>query len=351
MTRKTKIVATIGPACVEIKSTIAAMIAAGMNIARLNFSHGDYTEHESLIAELRRASSATENQVLIMQDLQGPKIRVGVLPEMGVAIKAGQEVVLNTALTEYAGVDLPLTYPGLEKNLRAGDRILIDDGHIQLQIKEIVNSRIVGVVAHDGVVHSHKGLNFPDSELTEVLAISEKDKQDLVFGLAHQVDMVAMSFVRTANDIRQLRALMTEEQQKTVKIIAKIELQKGVDHINEIVTVADAVMVARGDLALETAMAEVPVVQKRIIRAAHRAKKPVVLGTQMLASMEENALPTRAEVSDVANAVLDGADGVMLSNETATGKFPVEAITMMAAVIAATERSEFFSERGRRPLV
>ena len=345
--KKTKICATIGPACKDM-DTLTGMVQAGMNIARLNFSHGTHSDHAGFIATLRKVEESTNEPVAIMQDLQGPKIRIGELPEAGVPIAIGQEIVLDTAVAVYkTGGAIPLDYPDLHKFIESGERILIDDGHIEVTVKKIDQTRIIVEVVEGNIIFSHKGLNFPDTDL-DVDALSEKDRNDLKFGLEQGVDLVAMSFVRSAKDILDLRFLIKQyeaelgiKNQPTIRIIAKIERRIAVENLQEILDVSDGIMVARGDLGLEVPAAEVPLVQKKMIDAANQQAKPVIVATQMLDSMRENRRPSRAEVSDVANAVIDHADTLMLSNETAVGKHPVLVVQTMADIIVSTEKSDY----------
>ena len=346
MHKYTKIVATIGPACAD-QQTLAAMIKAGMNVARLNFSHGTHADHATLIKNIRAAEADSGEPIAIMQDLQGPRIRLGNLPEKGVALKTGEIIALNFENIEYKNGQLPVSFPGLEKNLKTGERILIDDGRVETKIIRIEGGLVHAEVIDGSVVTSHKGLNFPDSIWT-VDVISVKDKEDLKFGLAQKVDLVALSFVRSAKDILDLRFLIKQYQTELgadfvapVGIIAKIERHEAVDNLDAILDAVDGVMVARGDLGLEMPAAEVPLVQKKIIDGANIKAKPVIVATQLLDSMQEKRRPTRAEVSDVANAVIDHADALMLSNETAAGKNPVLVVQTMAEIIVSTEKSTY----------
>lgn len=346
MNKQTKIGATIGPACQDV-AILIQMIKSGLNFARLNFSHGDYDSHSKLIENIRAAEERTDQPVAIMQDLQGPKIRVGLLPEVGVKLKVGQAIVLNTALQSYSTHELPLDYPELHNFLRVNERILIDDGHIELKITAIKNTRINCRVVEAGVVKSHKGLNLPDSELSFPV-LTDKDKKDLRFGVAKGVDVVAMSFVKSAKDILDLRFLIEQyekeldiKNEQPIRLVAKIERHEAVDNLAEILEAVDGIMVARGDLGLEMPAAEVPLVQKKIIDAANKLAKPVIVATQMLDSMRESRRPSRAEVSDVANAVIDHADALLLTNETAVGKYPVLTVKTMANIIVATEKSTY----------
>lgn len=346
MLKKTKICCTIGPACGSVK-ILTDMVKAGMNVARLNFSHGDYASHAVLIKNIRKAEEITGEPIAIMQDLQGPKIRVGSLPEAGVPIKVGDEIVFDTSLTEYQNIGIPLDYPDLHKFLEPGQRILVDDGHIEIKVKNVAGTKIISEVVEGLVIFSHKGLNLPDSEL-DIAAISEKDRKDLKFGIEQEVDLVALSFVSSAKDIMDLRFLIKhfEEElgiknQQPIRLVAKIERRVAVNNLEEILDAADGIMVARGDLGLEMSAAEVPLVQKKIIDAANARAKPVIVATQMLDSMKDNRRPTRAEVSDVANAVIDHADTLMLSNETAVGKYPVLVVKTMADTIVSAEKSHY----------
>ena len=346
MFKKTKICATIGPACDDM-ATLTAMVKAGINIARLNFSHGDYKSHAAAISNIRKVEAATGEPIAIMQDLQGPKIRVGILPEAGVPIKEGGEVIFDTSLTEYKEGGIPLDYPDLHKFIESGQRILVDDGHIEVKVKSVEGTKITGEVVEGSLIFSHKGLNLPDSDL-DIPALSEKDKNDLKFGVEQGVDLAAMSFVRSGKDVADLRFLVKQfekelgiKNQQPIRLIAKIERHIAVDNLKEILEVADGIMVARGDLGLEMPAAEVPLVQKKMIDDANHQAKPVIVATQMLDSMRENRRPTRAEVSDVANAVIDHADTLMLSNETAAGKHPVLVVATMADIIVSTEKSHY----------
>ncbi len=346
LVKKTKICATIGPSCQDF-DTLVSMVKAGMNVARLNFSHGDYKSHEALIKNIRKVEEETGEPVAIMQDLQGPKIRIGKMPEAGVSIKVGADVVLDTSLTEYKDGIIPVDYPDLHKFIEPNHRILIDDGHIEVKVKSVVGTKITGEVVEGTLIFSHKGLNFPDSDL-DVETLDEKDRSDLKFGVEQGVDFVAMSFVRNAKDIIDLRFLIKQfeielgiKNQPPIHIVAKIERRIAVDNLKEILDASDGIMVARGDLGLEMQAAEVPLAQKKIIDEANQQAKPVIVATQMLDSMRENRRPTRAEVSDVANAVIDHADCLMLSNETAVGKHPVLVVETMADIISSTEKSQY----------
>jgi len=344
--KRTKIIATIGPAS-EKEATLEKMARAGVNVARLNFSHGSYENHAMLIRRLRRVEKKIGRPLAIMQDIQGPKIRLGVLPEAGLRLKTGGKIILTSEIKTYDGRRLPLDCSGLEKTLKSGDRILIDDGHAELKIEKIKGREIYCRVVEGYLLKSHKGLNFPDSRLA-ISILSEKDKNDLRFGVKMGVDAIALSFVHTAEEIRRTRQLIARyekelkvKEKQPIFIVAKIERNEALKNIDEIIEEADGVMVARGDLAMETRMSEMPLVQKTIVDKAMKMIKPVIVATQMLDSMQNSRRPTRAEISDVANAVIDHADALMLSNETAAGRFPVETVRTMADIISSTEKSEY----------
>lgn len=346
MFKFTKIGATIGPSS-EDGVILEKLIKAGMNFARLNFAHGTYDWHEKTIKKIRGASKKTGEPVAILQDLQGPRIRIGDLPAAGVLVKVGGHVVLDTAISSYEGKSLPVDQPDLHSYLKAGERIFIDDGRIELGVLKVEGTEVKTVVKEGGTILSHKGINLPDSRL-KIPALSEKDRNDLRFGVKNGIDMVGLSFVSTANDIIDTRFLIEKiikeekiEQKEKILIIAKIERHEAVENIDEIISAADGIMVARGDLGLELPLEDVPLIQKKIIDQARSLAKPVIVATQLLDSMRESYRPTRAEVSDVANAVIDHADALLLTNETAAGKFPVGTVETMAKIILATEKSTY----------
>lgn len=347
MFKHTKIVATIGPSC-DQPDILLTMIKNGMNVARLNFSHGTHESHTELFNRVREAERVSGEPVAIIQDLRGTKIRIGVLPVAGVMIKPSDMIIFNTAKVEYDGKEIPLDFPGLEKYLKAGERMLIDDGKMEVLISRIQDTRIFAEVVEGEKLTSNKGLNFPDSTLSDIQAMSEKDKEDLRLGVKLGVDFVAISFVNKAQDILDIRFLIKKyEEELQIKnelpilIIAKIERREAVDNLDSILEATDGIMVARGDLGLEVPAAEVPLVQKRIIDQCNAVAKPVIVATQMLDSMQKNRRPTRAEVSDVANAVIDHADALMLSNETASGLYPALVIETMSEIIKTTEKSVY----------
>jgi pyruvate kinase len=341
--KRTKIICTIGPASAK-PAVLEKMVRAGMNVARLNFSHGTHAEHKKLIATIRVVSKKTGQPITILQDLQGPKVRVGELPKEGVMLAAGESVVFTTGPKK--GKQIPVGYGGLHRDVRRGDRILLDDGLLEVEVTKVSGRLITTRVLVGGLLTSHKGFNVPTASLS-VDALPKKDIEDLRFGLEMGVDIVAMSFVRTPQEVLHLRRLITAAQKKSrgdktpILIVAKIEKHEALKNLDAIIEVVDGIMVARGDLAVETPAAEVPLWQKTIVKKCLAAAKPVIVATQMMDSMIRNPRPTRAEISDVANAIIDHTDAVMLSGESATGKYPVEAVRTMATVAIETEASCF----------
>lgn len=338
--RRTKIVCTIGPSSFDPK-IIADMIDAGMNVARLNFSHGDHESHGKVIDLIRAISSEKKTCVTILQDLCGPKIRLGELPADGVVLKVGDLCILASENHAGSGV-LPVQYENLEEDLKKGDRIILADGTMELKVESIEGKNVVCRVIRGGTALSRKGVNMPSSSLS-VVTFTEKDRRDLIFGLEKGVDVVALSFVRSAADLVKIRSLLAKHKHAPL-LIAKIEKPQAVSNIDEILPMVDGVMVARGDLGVEMPLFDVPVIQKQIIRKARMAGKVTITATQMLKSMVDNNVPTRAECTDVANAIFDGTCAVMLSEETASGKYPVDAVKAMDGLAQATEQhvvSEF----------
>lgn len=332
---RTKIVCTIGPASQDAEM-LRRLIEAGMDVARLNFSHGDYASHAEVIDRVRAASAELGQPVGILADLQGPKLRVGDLPTGGVRLETGTEVLLTTDGGLGQPGRIPVQFSDLPVAVRPGDPVLLDDGLIELEVVEVEDRDVLCRVVTGGVLTSHKGMNLPNVPL-HVPAITEKDRQDLAFALEHGVDWIALSFVRTADEIHTLKELIVSLGHE-VPVIAKIEKPEAVRNIDAIIAAADGVMVARGDLGIETAPEAVPMIQKEIIAKCNAAGVPVITATQMLDSMIRNPRPTRAEASDVANAILDGTDAIMLSGETAIGRYPVEAVRTMARIAEAAER-------------
>jgi pyruvate kinase len=335
---RTKIVCTIGPASRE-PDMLRALIQAGMNVARLNFAHGDHETHAEDFRRLRRAAEEVGKPVGILMDLQGPKLRVGEMPAEGVPLVEGEEVILTTQPIVGQRGRIPVQFPLLPEAVRPGASVLLDDGLMELRVLESKPEEVRCRVVVGGVLESNKGINLPEAVLS-IPAITEKDRADLRFALEQGADWIGLSFVRTADDIQELRALIREYGgDPTTPIIAKIEKPEAVEHIDAIIEAADGVMVARGDLGIETSPEEVPLIQKMIIRKCNRAAKPVITATQMLESMVRNPRPTRAEASDVANAIFDNTDAVMLSAETASGKYPLEAVQTMVRIVRRAEAS------------
>ncbi len=333
--RKTKIVATIGPAT-SSPDMIRQLIGAGMDVVRLNFSHGDYESHLEVIKEIRRACEEMGRHVAILQDLSGPKIRLGEIPGSGCLLQTGGEVTLASGKV-MEGAVLPVNYPYLYEDVKVDNRILLADGQVELLVTGKADGRIFCRVIVGGQLSSHKGVNLPSSDL-RIASFTEKDQRDLEFGLKADVDAVALSFVRHEKDLAPLNEIFAKMKRPPL-LIAKIEKPQALDRLAEILKVVSGVMVARGDLGVEMPLEEVPLIQKKIIKDARRAGKVVITATQMLRSMMTSPRPSRAEVTDVANAVLDGTDAVMLSDETAVGQYPIEAVKVLHKVCTATEPS------------
>ena len=345
--RRAKIICTIGPAC----STEAAMrdlLRLGMDIARLNFSHGTHEDHAHNIHRLRRAAEREGRTVCILQDLQGPKIRTGPLERHeSVLLKTGSVVTITPQDIPGTANRISTTFPDLARELTPGARILLSDGLIELRVKGVRGKDVLCDVINGGTLGEHKGINRPGIALS-IPALTGKDRKDLEFGLSHGVDAVALSFVRTAADVTMVKQIIAAHD-SDVPVIAKLEKPQAIDHLEEILEAADGVMVARGDLGVEMAPEKVPVIQKHVIRRASAWRKPVITATQMLESMIENPRPTRAEASDVANAVFDGTDAVMLSAETASGQYPRESVSIMSRIVVEAEsNSNDFQFRRRR---
>ena len=344
--RRTKILATLGPASLR-PGVLEEMIAAGLDAVRLNFSHGTHEQHAAAYQRVREASARTGRPVAVLQDLQGPKIRIGKVREGGMEVKAGGTLVVTTRAIEGGDGVVSTEYAALPRDVTPGLKILFDEGRVEVVVREVRGEDVLCEVLDGGVLSSHKGISVPGATLTAA-AMTDKDRVNARFGLALGVDFIALSFVRRASDVEDLRALMQAEGRR-VPIIAKIEKPQAIDNLDEIIAVADGVMVARGDLAVEVSLEMIPAHQKLIIARANRAGKVVITATQMLESMTENPLPTRAEVTDVANAVLDGTDAVMLSGETAVGKFPVETVRRMGSIAETTEEELYPFARPVRP--
>lgn len=339
MSLKTKIVATIGPAS-RNKETLEKLVHAGMNVARLNFSHGSYEDHSDAIRTIRSLSRIHKRSIAIMLDLQGPKLRIGKLEEgKPVQLYANSSFCITTQSCLGTATKVNTTYPSLAQDVQPGDRILLDDGLIRLRVESVQESDIHCRVRNDGLLKENKGINLPGVAVSAP-CLTDKDKRDINFGIRNGVDYFALSFVRKAGDIKVLKEIL-KRQGSNIPIVAKIEKPEAVDNLEAIVNVADAIMVARGDLGVELNPELVPTIQKRIIQTAMARNVPVITATQMLETMSQNPIPTRAEASDVANAILDGTDAVMLSAETASGQYPMPAVEMMAKIARNTETSPF----------
>ena len=334
MQRRTKIVCTIGPAS-SSEADLQALIEAGMNVARLNFAHGDHAQHGAVLARIRALADRLGAPIAVLQDLAGPKVRIGTVANGSILLEAGHPLVLTTEPIEGSTSRVSVSYPDLPHEVKPGDGLLLADGTIQLRVERVTDVEILCRVVVGGRLSAHKGLNAP-SGLSGLPILGEKDRSDLRFGLEQGVDYVGLSFVRTVEDVHTAR-MHIEALGGRVPLIAKIETQAALDHFDAIADAADGIMIARGDLSLETPFTRVPVVQKQLIAKANRRAKPVVTATQMLYSMVSSPQPTRAEVADVANAILDGSDAVMLSEETAVGQHPVRAVEVMAAIARDTE--------------
>lgn len=334
--RKTKIVATIGPAS-ESMETLKQLMLAGMNVARLNFSHGNHEEHRQRIKHIRQAAQETGCNVAILLDTKGPEIRTGVLEKEPIELREGEPLIITTEPIVGNEQKISVSYELLTEDVGVGDRLLIDDGLIEVQVESINGREIHTRILNGGLLKSRKGVNVPGVSIN-LPGITSKDKEDILFGIEQGIDFIAASFVRKAMDILEIRKLLEEHGAEEIQIIAKLENHEGINNIDDILEVADGIMVARGDLGVEVPAEDVPLMQKMIIKKCNEKGKPVITATQMLDSMQRNPRPTRAEVGDVANAILDGTDAVMLSGETAAGKYPVESVETMARIAQRTEQ-------------
>lgn len=341
MPQRTKIVATLGPASDNLY-TLERMLTAGMDIARLNFSHGSYEHFSLIIKNLRAAAKKTGKNVAILQDLQGPKIRIGKLPDEGFKIEKDQKVALSASPKKN---EIPLQYKNLPKEVRKGNNLLIDDGSIELKVISTTDKTIIARAVNEGTIKSNKGINVPDCKLN-AKTLTKKDLSDLKFGIKENVDYIALSFVKSKEDILNLREKIKKLTTNRPKIIAKIERKEAIGNLKEIIETSDGIMIARGDLGLEIPAEMVPIYQKEIIHLCNEQAKPVIVATHVLQSMIESPHPTRAEISDAANAIFDRADAFMLSNETAVGKYPLKAVRTLADVGRAVE-----NELKKRPFL
>jgi len=332
--RRAKIVCTLGPAS-SSEPILRDLVRAGMDVARLNFSHGTHQDHERLIDLLRKVVASEGRSICVLQDLQGPKLRTGELAgHAPVLLAAGSPVTITSRKVPGSATLISTEFP-IAREVKVGSRILLSDGLIELRVRSIRGQDVLCTVVNGGLLGEHKGINLPGTQVS-LPSLTEKDRKDLQFGLKCGVDLVALSFVRTAHDVRQAKDII-RQQGSSVPVIAKLEKPQAIDNLEDILDAADGVMVARGDLGVEVAPEKVPVIQKQVIHRAGAWRKPVITATQMLESMIDNPRPTRAEASDVANAIFDGSDAVMLSGETATGRYPREAVNMMARIVVEAE--------------
>lgn len=340
--RKTKIVCTIGPASESI-DTLVKLMNAGMNVARLNFSHGNFAEHEERIKNIRKAEQMTGKKIAILLDTKGPEIRTHNVQGGQISLKQGQQLIISMEEVLGTPEKISISYDGLVHDVKAGTTILLDDGLIGLEVISVHKKEIVTKVLNSGILKDRKGVNIPNVRLN-LPSMTKKDINDIKFGIEQGVDFIAPSFVRRASDVLEIRELLDREGGSEILLIPKIENQEGVDNVSEILEVADGLMVARGDLGVEIPAEEVPLVQKMLIKKCNEVAKPVITATQMLDSMQRNPRPTRAEASDVANAIFDGTDAIMLSGETAAGDYPVEAVQTMHNIAKRTEEALNYKE-------
>lgn len=330
---QTKIIATIGPSC-ETEEMLEKLFKEGADMARLNFSHGSHNWHNKVITTIRKIEEKISKHIDIIADIQGPKIRIGEMPEIGFELRKGKIIIIDTNATEFNNEIVPLPSSMLYHGTKKGHILFIDDGKIQVEVISKKENILKAKVLHGGILHSKKGINAPDLDIAGS-TLNEKDKADIIFAENSGADYIALSFLRNAKDVKEAKNFLAKnsKNKNIVRIIAKIERKEALLNLKEITDEVDAVMVARGDLGIETPLWELPIRQKEIVELVKKEKKPVIIATQMLDSMIRNPIPTRAEVSDVANAVFECADAVMLSGETAFGAFPIEAVTMMKKII------------------
>jgi pyruvate kinase len=345
--KRTKIVATIGPATSD-KEILRQIILEGVNVVRLNFSHGEYKDHADVIKNVREINKEEMLSTALLADLQGPKLRIGQVREGGITLENGSHITIRASENQTNPDELTTNYLNFANDVQAGELVLLDDGKLKLKVLETDGDTLVTLeVIHGGKLTSRKGINLPDTKIS-LPSLTEKDLRDLDFALDHDVDWIGLSFVRNARDIIELKELIAKRKKHT-RVIAKIEKPEAIEEIEDIIKETDAVMVARGDLGVEIPMQKVPIVQKKLIRMCIKSAKPVIVATQMMESMIDNITPTRAEVNDVANAVLDGADAVMLSAETSVGKFPVDVIKAMSSIIDEVEKYDNLYHHERPP--
>lgn len=343
--RRTKIVCTLGPAAND-KETLIKLAEAGMNVARLNFSHGDHNEHAKRIELIKEVEKEVDRPIGIILDTQGPEIRTGKMKDGKITLRNNDEVIITTK--EILGDDnkFQIKYDNLPQDINEDSVLLLDDGLIELEVKEIKieDHEVICTVINGGELGSHKGVNIPGIKTT-LPAITEKDKKDIIFGIKHNIHFIAASFIRKASDVLEIKKVLEDEWAQDIKIISKIESEESVRNINEIIEVSDGIMIARGDLGVEMPAEKVPIIQKVIIKKCNEVAKPVITATQLLDSMIRNPRPTRAEASDVANAIFDGTDAIMLSGETAIGRFPVQAVRTMTNIAKETEQSDSYKDQ------
>ena len=344
---RTKIIATIGPASIS-EEILEKMILAGMDVCRINSSHGDHAMMEEIIQTIRRLNIKLNTHIAILFDLQGPKIRIGDLKEKDIILHEGDELLLNHHEVPGTKAEVYIKYPHFHKDVRINDHVLVDDGKIELEVIEIMaDERVKTKVIHGGPLSSRKGVNLPNT-IISLPSLTEKDRKDLLFALKHEVEWIGLSFVRKAEDVIELKQIIKDADSKS-RVIAKIEKPEAVVNIDSIIAASDAIMVARGDLGVEMAMEKVPVIQKSIVKKCNQAAKPVIIATQMMESMILNYRPTRAEANDVGNAVFDGADALMLSAETSVGIFPVGTVQAMRKIISEIEEQDTVYYRDHAP--
>ena len=339
---KTKIVCTIGPASNSYEK-IEKLIQAGMDVARLNFSHGNHEKHRQVIENIRLASLKTNEPVAILQDLGGPKIRIKKIEKESILLKKGSFYTLTNREVPGDEERVSVTFASLPQKVKIGDRIFLADGTLELKVKELTPNDIICRIIRGGELTSYKGINIPNISM-DISSLTEKDYQDILFGIKNKVDFIGLSFTRNAEDVLRARKFLKENGAEDISLIAKIEKKEAVENLKEIIEASDGIMVARGDLGVEIPLENVPLVQKDIIKRCNFAGKPVITATQMLMSMVSNSRPTRAEVTDVANAILDGTDAIMLSEETAVGNYPIEAAETMNKIALRVEKAIDYKE-------
>ncbi|MFN3405718.1 MAG: pyruvate kinase [Cytophagaceae bacterium] len=335
ISKKTKILATVGPAC-NTKEKLWELVKAGANVFRLNFSHGSHEEHLKVINYIRELNKEHNANIAILQDLQGPKIRTNEVENNGVELVVGEKIIITKEYCMGTKEKISTSYQSLTSDVKPGDAILIDDGKIELKVVDTGNGEVIAVVVYGGLLKSKKGINLPNTNVSEP-SLTEKDRKDLIFGIEQNLDWIALSFVRRADDLAELKKIIADSG-KEIKVVAKIEKPEAIANIDAIIAETDAVMVARGDLGVEVLMEDVPMMQKMIVSKCNASGKPVIIATQMMESMITNPRPTRAETNDVANAIIDGADAVMLSAETASGMYPLITVQSMARICSSVEK-------------